>query len=81
VSSDPNTAGGDRCQKRLWVCCAMWKPATLDYTMNSARAAAFHLTDRLSTVLPVDAMLEIRRTGVPPEHVSKQSVAGLDLSP
>jgi hypothetical protein len=49
--------------------------------MNSARAAAFHLTDRLSTVLPVDAMLEIRRTGVPPEHVSKQSVAGLDLSP
>jgi hypothetical protein len=53
----------------------MWKAATLDYTMNSARAAAFHLGDTLSTLLPVDAVLEIRRTSVLREHGAGQSVA------
>jgi hypothetical protein len=59
----------------------MWKLATLDYTMNSTPAAAFHLGDTLSTLLPVDAVLEIRRTSVLREHGAGQSVAGLDISP
>lgn len=49
--------------------------------MNSARAAAFHLSDILSTLLPVDAVLEIRRTSAPRERRAEQSATGLDLSP
>ena len=57
----------------------MWKPAALDYMMNSAHAASFHHSDPLSTLLPVDAMLEIRRTGAHREYATQQSIAGLDL--
>jgi len=47
--------------------------------MNSVRGAAFHLSDQLSTLLPVDAMLEIRRTSAPHEHGDERSATGLDL--